>query len=483
MLVTIGLEPDSCYRSILARDPRFDGQFFIGVITTGIYCRPICPAKTPKQENCSFFLSAAAAQQAGFRPCLRCRPELSPHLFAYVGTGAVVTRALRAIEAGALDEGSVKDLAAQLGVGDRHLRQLFARYLGTSPLAVAQTRRLLFAKQLLDETSMSITDVAMAAGFASIRRFNDVIDRVYGRSPSELRRTVADPPTLSFRLPFSPPLNWPELIKFFAGRSIDGMEVVTTQSYRRSISFGGASGVVEVRLVPGESYLMAQIWFPQMAYLGQIVARLRRMFDLGANVTEISAHLERDTLLAKVVAQQPGLRIPGAWDTFELAVRAILGQQVSVAAARTLVGRLVTAYGEPLIGYEGMGLQVAFPSPQALIDADLAGLGITKARRAAISALAAAVVANPQLLAQWRGLEDTVQNLCALPGIGEWTAQSIAMRGFGEPDAFPSSDLALLRSMEKLGEIVTKGNFEARSQGWRPWRAYAAMHLWTWDGK
>lgn len=328
MVETIDLEPDSCYRSILARDPRFDGQFFIGVITTRIYCRPICPAKTPKQENCTFFLSAAAAQQAGFRPCLRCRPELSPHLFAYVGTGAIVTRALRAIEAGALDEGSVKDLAAQLGVGDRHLRQLFARYLGTSPLAVAQTRRLLFAKQLLDETSLSITDVAMAAGFASIRRFNDVIDRVYGRSPSDLRRTVAGTPTLSFRLPFSPPLNWPELI-----------------------------------------------------------------------------------------------------------------------------------------------------------DADLTGLGITKARRAAISALAAAVVANPQLLAQWQGLEDTVRKLCALPGIGEWTAQSIAMRAFGEPDAFPSSDLALLRSMEKLGETVTKGNFEARSQGWRPWRAYAAMHLWTWDGK
>jgi AraC family transcriptional regulator, regulatory protein of adaptative response / DNA-3-methyladenine glycosylase II len=476
------LDPDSCYRSILARDRRFDGRFFIGVLTTKIYCRPICPAKTPNRENCIFFLSAAAAQQAGFRSCLRCRPELSPHLFAYLGTGAIVARALRAIEAGALDEGSVTDLAGRLGVGDRHLRQLFKQHVGTSPLAVARTRRLLFAKQLLDETSLSMTDVSMAAGFASIRSFNLAIERTYGRSPSQLRGSQSGTPTLSLRLPFSPPFNWSALIEFFAVKATAGMEVVTANSYRRSISLDGHHGAIEVSLVPNEDYLMAQIWFPHMAYLGQIVARLRRMFDLGANVTEISAHLERDPVLAPVVQRQAGLRIPGAWEPFELAVRAILGQQVSLAAATTLSGRLIAAYGEPLVGYEEMGLHVLFPSPQALMNADLTGMGMPKARGLAIAALAEAVVKNPQLFTHLHGLADIVKKLCALPGIGKWTALYIAMRALGEPDAFPSTDLILFRSMEKLGDPVTKAEFETRSQIWRPWRAYAAMHLWTWDG-
>jgi AraC family transcriptional regulator, regulatory protein of adaptative response / DNA-3-methyladenine glycosylase II len=390
-----------------------------------------------------------------------------------------VSRALRAIESGALDEGSVKELATRLGVSDRHLRQLFTRYVGTSPLAVAQTRRLLFAKQLLNQTNLSIADVAMAAGFASIRSFNLAIDRTYGRSPTELRGSDLGTPIISLRLPFSPPLNWTELIKFYGDRSISGMEAVNNESYRRVISIADNRGAIEVSTVLGESYLLARIWFPQIANLGEIVTRLRRMFDLAANVNEISTHLARDPLLRDLVTEQAGLRIPGAWDTFELAVRAILGQQVSVAAARTLAGRLIATYGEPIAGYAEMGLNTVFPNPQALMDADLTGMGITHARGIAIASLARALVEHPCILSPLNRVEDTIKSLCALPGIGEWTAQYIAIRALGEPDAFPHTDLGLLRSMEKLGEPLTKTQLESRSQIWRPWRAYAAMHLWA----
>jgi AraC family transcriptional regulator of adaptative response / DNA-3-methyladenine glycosylase II len=488
--MTPKLDPDVCYRAIQTKDTRFDGQFFIAVYTTGIYCRPICPATTPKRENCTFFPNAAAAQQAGFRPCLRCRPELAPHLLAYVGTAATVSRALRLIAEGALDEGSVADLAIRLGVGDRHLRQLFAQHLGTSPIAVAQTRRLLFAKQLIDETTLQMTDIAMAAGFTSLRRFNDVIYKTYGRSPSDLRRQSSYPdvihsPILSLKLAFSPPFDWAALVRFLTPRMTPGLEVVNATGYRRAIALEEHQGTVEMIPVAGQHYLLAKICFPKMTLLTQIVERLRRMFDLNANVTEIATHLQQDPILSPLITAQPGLRIPGSWDHFELAVRAILGQQISVTAATTLAGRLVAAYGEPLnvpgTTQPDPALQFVFPRPEALATADLTRLGISPSRSKAIASLATAMIENPHLLTHLHCLEDAIQTLCQLPGIGEWTAQYIAMRALREPDAFPATDLGLLRAMDLLGHPISKSEFIERAQAWRPWRAYAAMHLWSVD--
>lgn len=488
--VPMKLDHETCYRAVQARDRRFDGRFFTAVLTTKIYCRPICPAPTPKRENCVFLSCAAAAHENGFRPCLRCRPEISPGLFAQFEGTAVVSRALNLIAEGALDDGKVADLAEQVGVGDRHLRRLFTEHLGASPLAVAQTRRILFAKQLIDETSLSMTDVAMAAGFMSIRRFNEVMQKTYQRSPRELRRihvseNPEDSPTpaeITLKLPFNPPYHWSALVRFLAPRAIPGVEAVDSDSYCRTICLDGLHGIVEVRPVEGQNYLLAKIRFPKVGAIAPIVERLRRLFDLNANATEISAHLERDPRIQERVAALPGLRVPGAWDSFELAVQAILGQQISVAAATKLAGRLAEAYGEPL-NLEApteTPLQLVFPRPEVLAIADLTQLGLTRARAQAISSLATAV-AEGQVLHNFPSLESAVQTLCKLPGIGEWTAHYIAMRALREPDAFPATDLGLRRSLSP-GNPLTKAELLEMAQSWRPWRAYAAMYLWLSEG-
>ncbi len=483
------LDHEICYRALQARDSRFDGQFFTGVRTTGIYCRPICPAPTPKAENCVFLPSAAAAQEAGFRPCLRCRPEISPKLTEAFEGGAVVGRALRLIGEGALDEQSVEYLAGRVGVTERHLRRLFLQHLGASPSTVALTRRILFAKQLLDETNLPVTEVGLAAGFNSLRRFNEVILKTYQRSPRELRKEKTgdkgqnQPSLTTLKLPYSQPYNWPAFSTFMRGRATTGVEEIGENFYRRSIRLDGQHGLVEVRFVPGQTYLLANIIFPKVTALGQIVERLRRVFDLGANSLEIEGHLLADPFLGRFVAALPGLRVPGAWDKFELAVRAILGQQVSVAAATTLAGRLVQKYGEPL-ALDGLpapqeGIRFVYPRPEALAEADLTTLGIFGARARSIAALGAAVAKNPALLEESGSLEDTVRNLSELPGIGRWTAQYIAMRALREPDAFPSSDLGLLRVMKPEGGLLTPAQLEKRAESWRPWRSYAAMYLWA----
>jgi AraC family transcriptional regulator, regulatory protein of adaptative response / DNA-3-methyladenine glycosylase II len=489
--MSLTLDPTAYYRAIQTKDARFDGQFFVAVRSTGIYCRPVCPATTPKPENCTFYPSAAAAQQAGFRPCLRCRPELAPRLFAYIGTGGTVSRALRLIAEGALDTSSVAMLAARLGISDRHLRQLFAKHLGTSPVAVAQTRRLQFAKQLIDETPLSMTDIATAAGFSSIRRFNDTIRQTYGRSPSDLRKRTAAPessPTITLKLSFSPPYDWAAMMQFLIPRATPGLETASLASYQRAIAIGADQGMVSVRPVAEKNYLIAQICFPKLAALGQIVERLRQMFDLEANGADIAAHFQTDPVLGAIVQQRPGLRIPGAWEPFELAVRAILGQQVSVGAATTLAGRLVSTYGEPLTVpgcvpgcVKPTVLQAVFPTPARLATADLTTIGLPAARARAIATLAAQVVDRPQFFSQFQSLDDAIRSLCQFPGIGEWTAHSIALRALREPDAFPASDLGLLRSMASLGYPMTPAELIQYAEVWQPWRAYAAMHLWTID--
>jgi len=491
MMGIMTLDRDACFRALRARDTRFDGRFFIAVRTTGIYCRPICPARCPKLVNIVFYPSAAAAQEAGYRPCLRCRPESSPRLAAWRGTSSTVSRALALIADGVLDgeDADVERLAARLGIGERQLRRLFRKHLGASPVAVAQAKRVLFAKQLLHETRMRMIDVSLAAGFGSLRRFNDAFRRLFGRPPSALRRRRSgaqradDGGGITLTLDHAAPYDWPAMIGFLAARAIPGIEVAEPRRYRRTIELGGDHGTIEVMPVTGRSALAATIHFPNVRALPAIVERVRRVFDLGADVGTIAAQLVEDPRLAPLVAARPGLRVPGAWDGFELAVRAILGQQITVGAARRLAGKLVAAYGERGTFAAGRGrgeLTAVFPRPERLVAADLTTLGIPRARAAALSALARAAASDPRLFDPEEALDATVARLRSLPGIGEWTAQYIAMRALREADAFPAADVGLLRAMAGAdGARPSPETLLARAEAWRPWRAYAAQHLWT----
>ena len=485
------LDDDACYRALQTRDARFDGRMFTGVKTTGIYCRPICPARTPKRENVVFYPTAAAAQEAGFRPCLRCRPETSPDLGAWRGASNTVSRALGLIEAGALDEGDVEALADRLGVGERQLRRLFRQHLGASPVAVAQTRRVLLAKQLIHESRLPMAQVALASGFGSIRRFNETFQALYGRPPGELRRTqAAQAPlgaddALTIRLAYRPPYDWDGLIAFLSYRAIPGVEAVSPDRYARTVSLDGAHGLIEVRPLDGRR-LAVEVRFPRLSALPAIIARVRRVFDLAADPEAIAAHLGRDPVLAPLVAARPGLRAPGAWDGLELAVRAVLGQQITVKGATALAGKLVAAHGQPLpeaLAGRIEGLTHLFPTAQALAGADLAQLGMPRTRAQTLSAVAQAAVDDPALFNPRGSLEAAVTRLKALPGIGEWTAQYIALRQMREPDAFPHGDIGLMRALaDAEGRRPNPAELLARAEAWRPWRAYAALHLWASEG-
>ena len=480
------MDDDACYRALSTRDARFDGRLFVGVKTTGIYCRPICPARTPKRENVRFFPSAAAAQSAGFRPCLRCRPETSPDLAAWRGASNTVARALSLIEEGALDDADVEGLADRLGVGERQLRRLFRKHLGASPVAVAQTRRVLLAKQLIHETRLPMAQVALAAGFGSVRRFNETFQQLYARPPASLRRLggpdqpVSHGEAVLLTLPYQPPYDWDAMLAFLRLRAIPGVEREDAGRYERTLAIGGAAGVIRVEPA-AKSRLAVSVRFPRISALPTIIARVRRVFDLAADPVAIANHLGQDPALAPLVAARPGLRVPGAWDGFELAIRAILGQQITVTAARGLAAKLVAAHGERLPeGLAAEGLTHVFPSPQRLLGADFAALGMPKARAAALKAMTEAVAADPLIFGPRRSLEDAVSALKALPGIGEWTAQYIAMRELREPDAFPAADIGLMRALaDETGRRPSPAELSARAEAWRPWRAYAALHLWS----
>ncbi len=484
------LDQDACYRAVEARDPRFDGRFFGAVKTTGIYCRPVCPATTPQRRNMAFYPTAAAAQEAGFRPCLRCRPETAPDGGAWRGSSNTVNRALALIEQGALDAdngGDVSALADRLGVGERQLRRLFRQHLGASPLSVAQTRRVHLAKQLLHDTTLPLAEVALASGFGSIRRFNETFQVLFARPPGALRREArggapAVDGEIILKLAYRPPYQWNAMLDFLAARAIAGLEVVEDGAYARVLALDGAVGAVRVRPSPGEPALIAAVRFPKPSALPRIIARLRRLFDLGADPEAIDGHLARDARLAPLVAARPGLRAPGGWDGLELAVRAILGQQVTVGAAIALAGKLVAAHGDPA-PLEATGdrrLTHAFPQARRLADADLRTLGMPAARARALSSLAGAVAEDPGLLGLGRSLEEAIVRLKALPGVGEWTAHYIALRAMREPDAFPAADVGLMRAMTGPdGLRPDAAALLARAEAWRPWRAYAAQHLWT----
>ncbi len=480
------LDPDACYRALSARDPRFDGLFFVGVETTGIYCRPVCPAKTPGRSRCRFFTRPVDAERAGFRACFRCRPEVAPGSSPVDAVSRLAAVAVARIEAGFLDEASIDDLGASLGVSGRHLRRAMTRELGIGPLELAASRRLALAKQLLHDSGLPITEVAFVSGFSSLRRFNAAFLRRFGTAPSTVRRGggEAQPGVVSLRLDARPPYDFEALLAFVGARAIDGVERVASGRYERTFrTRSGPAWLSVVRVQEREGSARAQpairleVHGPARRDLSLVVSRVRRLFDLDARPDVIAARLAEHPRLAPLVAARPGLRVPGAFDPFELAVRAILGQQVSVKAATTLCRRLVEGFGEPS-GLEVPGLGRLFPLPEALARAPaqrLIELGLNRARALAIHELASAVARQVVDLSPAAEPAATLESLQALRGIGSWTAHYVAMRGLHWPDAFPSGDLVVRRA---LG-VETARAAERAVEPLRPWRAYAVMHLWA----
>ncbi len=479
------LDSEQCYKAILSRDPRFDGRFFTGVTTTGIYCRPICPARAPRRRNVRFFACAAAAEHAGFRPCMRCRPETSPGTPAWFGTSTTVSRALRLISEGYLDNDSVDGLAERLGVGSRHLRRLFNEHLGASPVTVAQSRRTHFARRLIDETDLPMHEIAASAGFSSLRRFNAAVRSTFERSPTELRRGAREnhrqgsEQSLTLRLLYRPPYNWAGIVRFLRPRATPGIEAVDRSGYRRSIRIGDSDRILSVHPNRGRNELLLTLTGARSRELITTVERVRRLFDLHADPVRITQALRRDRDLAPSLRARPGLRLPGAWDPFELTVRAILGQQVSVQAATTLTGRLVARFGRFLGPAAERSVTHLFPAAEVLAKADIAGIGLPRSRADAIRRLATAVLNRSVTFDPTPDAESLIDQLRSIPGIGLWTAEYVAMRALGEPDIFPAGDLGLRRALADGADMPTECAVRRRAEAWRPWRTYAAFHLWA----
>jgi AraC family transcriptional regulator, regulatory protein of adaptative response / DNA-3-methyladenine glycosylase II len=516
------LDFDTCYRAVVARDPRFDGRFFTGVTSTGIYCRPVCPARTPARANMRFFAHAGAAEAAGFRACRRCRPETSPGSPEWNVRADLAARAVRLIADGYVDAHGISGLAARLAVTQRHLHRLLAAELGTGPLALARTARLQTARRLLAETTMPITEVAFASGFSSVRQFNASVLESSGRTPSELRArarrsgpgsmgardTAGAPGTwLTLRLACREPFDTAAWLGFLAARAIPGVEQVTADRYTRTVRTATGPGIIELIPRPGQGHVLLRARLSRLGAIAPVVGRARRLLDADADPAAIGAALAADELIAPLVRARPGLRVPGAYDGFELAVRAVVGQQVSVAAASTFAGRLAARYGVPLppdatdapsgaitdvpagaiAGAQASatparaaglpGPSVVFPGPEVLADADLAGLGLTTARQRTLRALATAAAGGRLTLDPGADPGEVAAQLAELPGIGPWTTGYILMRAAADPDAFPAADLGLRRALARLG--IPPGH----AAQWRPWRAYAAMHLWSWPAR
>jgi AraC family transcriptional regulator of adaptative response / DNA-3-methyladenine glycosylase II len=470
-------EPDPRYQALRARDPRFDGRFFVGVSSTGIYCRPVCPARTPNRENCQFFPSAAAAEAAGHRPCLRCRPELAPGNASVDARARIAHAAADLIETGLLNDARVDELATRLGVTGRHVRRVFQSEYGVSPVQYAQTQRLLMAKRLLTDTALPVLEVAMASGFGSLRRFNALFRARYRLNPTALRREAGEnggADGLTLQLAYRPPFDWDALTAFLGPRAVEGVEQIRDGAYRRTVRVTRQEkelrGWVEVRPAPAWAALAVTVDGALLKALPQVLARVRRLFDLSCHPAEIAGALGR------LAGASPGLRVPCAFDGFELAVRAVLGQQITVKGARTLAGRFARAFGEPAVT-PFPGLDVVFPTPEAVARLDvsaIAELGIVGARARSIIALATELVAGRLRLEPAANIEGTLAALRRTPGIGEWTAQYIAMRALSWPDAFPHTDLGVRKALR----AATPADVLNAGEAWRPWRAYAVMHLW-----
>ncbi|MGH8427323.1 MAG: DNA-3-methyladenine glycosylase 2 [Gammaproteobacteria bacterium] len=477
MMVPMWIDSDTCYTALAAHDARFDGQFFVGVSSTGIYCRPVCTVRRPKRENCSFYPSAAAAEGDGYRPCLRCRPELAPGHASVDASRRLARSAASLIEDGALTESGLGNLADRLGTTDRHLRRVFAAEFGVSPVAYAQTQRLLLAKRLLTDTALPVIEIAMAAGFGSLRRFNALFRERYRLEPRQLRKTpeAAERNELVFELSYRPPYAWEPLLAFLGARCTEGVESVTAKRYLRTVAVARDAqthyGWIAVEHRARRRTLRVTLSGSLARVVPEVLGRVKHVFDLACRPDEIALHL------GDLAAETPGLRVPGAFNGFEMAVRAVLGQQITVAAARTLAGRIAQTFGEA-VETPFASLNRTFPAPERLAAAsgdELGRLGIIRSRQRAIQALAAACASGELVLEPGADVERMLTNLRALPGVGEWTTQYVAMRALAWPDAFPHTDYAVMKA---LGETAPRRVIEI-AERWRPWRAYAAMHLWN----
>ena len=474
------LSPDQYYQAVLTRDARFDGRFFVAVRTTRIYCRPICRVKTPLRKNCRYFSNAAAAEAAGYRPCKRCRPELAPGNSSMDASSHLARAAARQISQDFLTGHSLSELAENLGVTDRQMRRVFREEFGVSPVEFWQTQRLLLAKQLLTDSRMPVTSVAMASGFQSLRRFNALLKQRYRLTPTDLRKTQKDRmpedfSDFSFRLSYRPPLDWERLLAFLSQRAIPQVEVVSDGTYLRTVRLQRQGrelvGHIRVRQEAGQHMLAVRLSDSLLPVCAVVLERVKQLFDLHADPAAI------DSALGSLAGTRLGLRVPGSFDPFEMAARAVLGQQISVAAARTLAGRLTLRFGEAL-ATPVPGLSHLFPTPQRMARAtedEIGSLGITGRRAGTLIALAQAITDGALPLEPGRRIEDTLAQLRSVPGIGEWTAQYIAMRALSWPDAFPHTDLGICKA---LGESNPKRVLEI-AEKWRPWRAYAALHCWS----
>lgn len=457
-------DPEVCRRARLSRDARFDGEFYLGVATTGIYCRPICPAKAPAEKNVRYFPSAALAAQAGFRPCLRCRPESAPDSPAWKGTSTTVQRALQLISQGALNTGSLAELAARLGIGERYLRKLFERELGVSPQALASNQRLLFAKKLLAETALPVTEIAFAAGFGSVRRFNSAMQQQFQRPPSALRTrqgTKNSALNLALQLHYRPPYDWEGVIGFFTRHAIAGVESVTEQEYRRNISVNGSLGSIAVSPIAGKHALRLEVQLADSRQLLPVVANVRRMFDLDANPAAIAQVLGQDPRMAPLLQRCPGVRAPGQWSLYESAVRGIVGQQISTQGARSIIAKLAVSASptnEPLV----------FPAAAAMAALGDEHFPMPGRRRETLRALCRLCAGREEAL--------EIEELSALPGVGPWTIAMVEMRGSGHPDAFPGKDLGVEKAWAALPDPPLA--LSTHSANWRPWRSYATTLLW-----
>ncbi|RRV06239.1 DNA-3-methyladenine glycosylase 2 family protein [Pseudomonas sp. v388] len=470
------LDPTICYAAFVARDRRFDGWFFMGVSSTGIYCRPMCPVRAPQARNCTFYTSAAAAERAGFRPCLRCRPELAPGNGLLDISSRLAQAAARLIEEGYLNGRSLDDLATRVGVTSRHLRRIFEAEFGVTMIEFAQTQRLLIAKRLLTDTGMSMTDVALASGFGSVRRFNDVFQNRYGLNPTRLRKATHVPgaATLRFELSYRPPFSWEGVLEFLAHRCIVGVEQVRDDAYCRVIEVeqGGRrlAGWVQVTHAPERHALVVTVSASLQSAIAQVLARVRRVFDTGCRPDLVDAHL------GPLIGDVPGMRVPGAFDGFEIAVRAVAGQQISVLNARAILSRIAERFG-PAVADAPAGLHHGFPDAQAmagLVYEQLISTGLIRIRAEAIIAIAKEVAAGRIILEPLVPLDETLAALRHIRGVGEWTVQYIAMRALAWPNAFPEGDAVLKKH---LG-FTSAAQLNEHASRWAPWRAYATVHVW-----
>jgi AraC family transcriptional regulator of adaptative response / DNA-3-methyladenine glycosylase II len=473
------LDDEQCYRAAQSRDSRFDGCFITAVKTTGIYCRPSCPAMTPKQHNVEFFVTAAAAQQHGYRACKRCRPDASPGSPEWNVRADVVGRAMRLIADGLIDREGVGGLAARLSYSERQINRLLTTELGAGPLALARAQRAQTARTLIETTAMPITQIAFAAGFASVRQFNDTIREVYASSPTELRgsrQPSAAGGTLSLRLPYRAPFHTESIFGFLGDRAVPGVESWDGTTYRRALRLNHGNAVVAVS--PGPNAVMCTLHLDNVADAQAAVQRCRRMLDLDADPDTVETHFADDAILASLVRKRPGLRSPGHPDGTELLVRAVLGQQVSVKGARTLASRLVVAIGEPLAAPVG-GVTHAFPSADAIAGCVPADFAMPSARARALIHACEELASGRIVIDAGSDRDEIGRQLESLPGIGPWTASYVALRALGDPDVFLPTDIGVRNALRAIGVEATPKAAGRLAEAWRPWRSYALHHLWA----